>query len=384
MTRRQISILTLIVFAQFFCTSLWFAGNAILPQLANKMSLSISDLGWMTSSVQFGFILGSIGYSYFLIADRFNPSKVFFVSAIVAAAANFMITMPSLTFMQMLCFRFLTGVFLAGIYPVGMKIASDYFEKGLGKALSFLVGALVLGTALPHLVASSDTSFDWRGILYSTSALAVIGGILIFILVPIGPYRKFGSQPKFADMSRVFTNSAFRSASFGYFGHMWELYAFWAFVPIMLANYFNDWNATTISWYSFVIIGLGGIACFIGGFLSEKFGTRKMAIIFLTLSGICCLVVPFSYGWNDSFFLVFLIFWGLVVIADSPLFSSLVASNADPALKGTAITLVTSIGFAITIISIQLLSYLVGELNSVFIYSLLAIGPVFGLFSLRK
>lgn len=377
-------ILPIIVLAQFMCTSLWFAGNAIMPDLIVKLDLQSADLGYMTSSVQFGFIIGTLVYAVFTIADRFHPSNVFLISALLGASANLLIVLD-VSFSQILIFRFLTGFFLAGIYPVGMKIASDYYEKGLGKALSFLVGALVVGTALSHLIASMEVSYDWRLVLIITSGLAVLGGLLIRLFVGEGPYRSKLQVPKFNSIGRVFKNKEFRAASFGYFGHMWELYAFWAFVPIILAQY-RAYNLETVNipLLSFFVIGLGGLACVFGGYISDRWGPKKVATWALSLSGTCCLLSPLMFQVPLTFFIAFLIIWGLVVIADSPLFSTLVAQNANPELKGTALTLVTCIGFAITIVSIQLLSALVEFVSFEYMYLILAVGPLFGLISLNK
>jgi MFS family permease len=378
-------ILPIIVLAQFMCTSLWFAGNAVLPDLAEIINLTPSDIGWMTSSVQLGFILGTLFYAIFTLSDRFNASNVFLISALLGASSNALIALDGLGYFEILACRFLTGFFLAGIYPVGMKIASDFYEKGLGIALSFLVGALVLGTALPHLIISLDFSYNWRIVLISTSVLAVLGGLFIKLFVGKGPYRSKMQAPKFSNVGQVFKNKDFRVASFGYFGHMWELYAFWAFVPIILAQYrAYHLVSVNVSLLSFYIIGLGGLACILGGFLSGQLGTKKVATIALILSGICCLLSPLMFLLPTSLFIAFLIFWGLVVIADSPLFSTLVAQNASPELKGTALTIVTCIGFAITIVSIQLLSLLVEIVSFEFVYMVLAVGPLLGVFALFK
>ena len=373
-------ILPIIVIAQFFCTSLWFAGNAIMPDLIIALDLSSSDLGYMTSSVQLGFIVGTLMYALFTIPDRFHPSLVFFISSILAAGFNALITLES-SFILVLVFRFFTGFFLAGIYPVGMKIASDYYEKGLGKALGFLVGALVLGTALPHLLTGLGWSLSWKEVLYATSTLAVTGGVLIQLFVPVGPFRKIGSKVKFKSAFKVFDNRPLRSAAFGYFGHMWELYAFWAFIPVMLTYYQSQTNAIVdVSLASFAIVAAGAFSCIIGGLLSFKYGENKVATIALMVSGICSAFSPFMFDLPFSFFLVYLLIWGLAVIPDSPLFSSLVASSAVPELKGTALTVVTCIGFSITIVSIQLLSYLV-EVYPTKAYLVLTLGPIIGVIS---
>ncbi|MFK8059597.1 MAG: MFS transporter, partial [Polaribacter sp.] len=183
-------ILPVIVISQFCCTSLWFAGNGVMTDIVINFNLQETALSNLTSAVQFGFIIGTLLFALFTIADRFSPSKVFFMSAIFGASFNACLIIEHQNLFSLLIFRFLTGFFLAGIYPVGMKIATDYYKKGLGKSLSFLVGALVLGTALPHLLKDILTSFSWKSVLLSTSILASFGGLLLLILVPNGPYRK--------------------------------------------------------------------------------------------------------------------------------------------------------------------------------------------------
>ncbi|SFD03410.1 MFS transporter [Algibacter pectinivorans] len=379
------AILPIIVLSQFFCTSLWFVGNAIIGDLVISFNLNPLALGNLTSALQFGFIAGTFIFAILTIADRFSPSKVFFVSAILAAFFNVLIAFGSHTLLSLIALRFLTGFFLAGIYPVGMKIASDYFEKGLGKSLGFLVGALVLGTAFPHVLKGAPGLFFWEHMLYVTSGLAVLGGVLVVLLVPDGPYKK--TLPKF-DVSmcyKVFKLKTFRSAAFGYFGHMWELYAFWAFVPVFLKAYSSYHNTAdfNIPLYSFYSIAIGSLGCVISGYLSQRFSSKKVAATALALSGLCCLVSPLFFMINSEItFLLFLMFWGMVVIADSPLFSTLVAQNVDAASKGTALTIVNSIGFAITIISIQLLNYLQTEVEVKYLFLVLAIGPVLGLYAL--
>lgn len=378
-------VLSIIVISQFCCTSLWFAGNGVMDDLLLNFNLENSSLSHLTSIVQFGFIIGTLIFSIFTISDRFSPSKVFFTSALLGALFNLGVIWDGNTITSLLLFRFLTGFFLAGIYPVGMKIAADYFEKGLGKSLGFLVGALVLGTAFPHLLNGVIDSFPWKSVLITTSSLAILGGTLILTLIPNGPFRKPAVHLDFLSFFRVFQNKDFRSAAFGYFGHMWELYAFWTFVPIMLKTYIELHPETSfnISVLSFSIIGIGGLACVLGAYVSEKLGTKKTAFIALSLSCTCCVLSPLFFTINSSIiFVVFLLVWGMVVIADSPLFSTLVARNAISEIKGTALTIVNCIGFSITIISIQLISGLVGMINPEYIYLILALGPIFGLLSL--
>jgi len=379
------SILAKIVVSQFFCTSLWFAGNAIMPDIIQQLHFEAGSLAHLTSVVQFGFILGTLVFALFMISDRISPSRVFFISSLIAGGCNLAITLDGIQFASLVTLRFFTGFFLAGIYPIGMKIASDYFQKGLGKSLGFLVGALVLGTAFPHLLKWLTMGLPWKYVLFSTSALSAIGGTIILLFVPDGPYRKAGQQIKLAAFFKVFRNREFRAAALGYFGHMWELYAFWAFVPVILRTYKEHYpgSALNIPFYSFLIIASGGIACAVTGWLSQRWGTKRMAMLLLFLSCICCLLSPlFLFNPSVVALLVFLFFWGLVVIADSPLFSTLVAQNAPGESRGTSLTMVTCIGFAITIVSIELMSVLLDRVNTQFVYMALAIGPVLGLLAL--
>lgn len=379
-------ILPTIVTAQFFCTSLWFAGNAIIADIAQAYEVKTSYLGHLASAVQLGFIVGTLVFALLGIADRFSPSKVFFICALIAAMANLMMVLSGLGASGLILSRALTGFFLAGIYPVGMKIASDYYQQSLGKSLGFLVGALVLGTAFPHLLKSLP-ALKWQYVVYATSLLAVIGGLSIRFCVADGPYRKPAQQLNWLAFSRGFKNQNFRSAALGYLGHMWELYAFWVFVPLMLANYQQHYPQLRlpISWLSFCIIGIGSLACVGSGLLSLRLGTKKTAIMALGISCTCALLSPLVLL-NSSLplLLFFLLVWGIAVIADSPLFSTLVAQNADEEWKGTALTMVNCMGFATTIASVQLINALLTNQNAQYIYMVLAIGPILGLIALFR
>lgn len=378
-------ILPIIVIAQFFCTSLWFAGNAILPNIIQTFHLQNDFLAHLTSAVQLGFIAGTLSFALLAIADRFSPTLVFFVSAIVAAFCNLGIVLPNTTPTLLLISRFLTGFFLAGIYPVGMKITADHYQQGLGKSLGWLVGALVLGTAFPHLLKTLTAGIDWQSVVFVTSFLAILGGGSLYLLVPNGPYRKQGQQIKLTSFLAGFRIKPFRIAAFGYFGHMWELYTFWAFVPIMLANYQAQHPKIKlpISLLSFGIIASGSLACVLGGRFSQQYGVKKVATLALALSCICCLVSPwFLTSHSIIALLAFLFFWGMVVIADSPLFSTLIAQNAPIENRGTALTIVNCIGFSLTIVSIQFLNLSLLAFNIHVVFMWLAVGPILGLIAL--
>lgn len=380
-------ILVIIVFSQFCCTTLWFASNAVVTQLIDSFNLSANALGHLTSAVNFGFIIGTLVYAVFNFADRFPPSRVFFISAIIASVFNLACILDWNTLSTLLTFRFFTGFFLAGIYPVGMKIAADYSKVGLGKALGFLVGALVLGTASPHILNEISSGFSWEIVFVLTSTLALIGGLLMQFFVPNGPYRKPIAKTNIRAFLTVFKNDDLRKAAFGYFGHMWELFAFWAFVPVMIVT-FNNANPSAqlnVPVFSFIVIAMGAVASVIGGYVSQRIGVQKTALLALKASFLCCVLSPLFFMSQSTFaFITFMCFWGMVVIADSPMFSTLVANSATPKNKGTAITIVNCIGFAISIISIQITSLLLDCMDSNYVYLFLAIGPILGLAAFRR
>ncbi len=380
----QRSVLIIIVFSQFACTSLWFAGNAVINDLFASYNLTYGSLGYLTSAVQFGFIIGTLLFAIFTISDRYSPSNVFFICALLGALFNISIFFLPQHFYSLLAARFLTGFMLAGIYPVGMKIASDYHQKGLGKALGWLVGALVLGTAAPHLIKSTIGGFNWQIVIAVTSGLSILGGLLIILLVPDGPYRAKSPVFDVRAISRVFQNKPFRAAAYGYFGHMWELYAFWTFVPVILSQYqqTHDTNLAVPIW-SFLIIAAGFPGCVLGGEWSIKKGSGLVAFSSLLVSGCCILTFPLIFDLSKPVLMVTLIIWGTTVVADSPQFSTLVASTAPKQYIGTALTIVNCIGFFITIFSIQLLSWIIPFLDFRLVFFILLLGPIFGLYHMR-
>ncbi|MFV8224552.1 MFS transporter [Christiangramia aquimixticola] len=389
MPKVPFQILPIIVIAQFCCTSLWFAGNAVMPELIQNFDLPVTAMGHLTSAVQLGFILGSLIFAFFTLSDRYSPSRLFFFSALAGALFNLGILWQDNNLISLIILRFLTGLALAGIYPVGMKIAADYYREGLGRSLGFLVGALVLGTAFPHLIkeVTGKIEFKWDYVILTTSLLSLLGGIFILLFIKDGPLIMRRTTPDFKLVSKIFRNRKFKSAAFAYFGHMWELYTFWAFIPVILILYREVHPSVhfSISFFSFLIIGAGALGCVIAGFISEKAGVKKTAGAALLLSGLCCLLSPFILIQNSEEILVmFLILWGIMVVADSPLFSTLVARNTDPESRGTALTIVNGIGFLITIFSIQIFSFISEFIDLYLLLPILALGPVFGLFHLLK
>ncbi|MGQ0524790.1 MAG: MFS transporter [Betaproteobacteria bacterium] len=376
-------ILPVIVLSQFAGTSLWFAGNAVLPELQREWNLPPDAIGYITSAVQFGFILGTLVFAFFAVSDRYSPRIVFFVCSLLGGVSGLGIFNAS-DFFKLLLSRFLTGFFLAGIYPVGMKIAAGWYRSGLGSAIGFLVGALVLGTAFPHLLKGLGQAIAWETVTVAVSATAVIGGLAMLRFVPDGPHLTQGARFDPAALAVIFRSRDFRASALGYFGHMWELYAFWAFMPFAITAHAAQTPGAdlNVAFWSFLVIAAGAVGCAVGGVLSLTVGSARVAFVQLFASGVCCLASPLLYYAPTPAFLAFLVFWGVVVVGDSPQFSALNAQNAPRALVGSALTIANCIGFAITIFSIQLLNALAGVIPAAYLFLPLTLGPVLGLMAM--
>lgn len=375
-----------IILAQFCGTSLWFAGNAIVNTLQEIHHWPTGSVGHLTTAVQAGFITGTFVVTLTGVADRISPVKLFFLSCTGGALCNSLSLLQESSFSLALVSRMATGFFLGGIYPVGMKIASDWRQKGLGDWLGALVGALVLGTALPHALRIHQLLNHPSSLLIAVSATAFLGGGALFFIVPDGPFRKKSSQFSFRHVKRIFSSASFRAPVFGYFGHMWELYTFWALVPWIVARYITKHalDSTSVSLLSFTVIAVGGFGCWAGGKLSVKTGSFPVARVALSISGLCCVISPFMWQVQPLVFFTFLTVWGTMVVADSPQFSALIAALAPAENRGTALTMTVCIGFAITIVSIQIVNYIGDHLNHDYLLLLLAPGPILGLFMSRK
>ncbi|SFU12520.1 Nitrate/nitrite transporter NarK [Algoriphagus locisalis] len=373
----------LIVIAQFLGTSLWFAGNAVAPEISQILN-EPEILATITSVVQFGFILGTLVFAFFSVPDRFSPSKIFLVSSILAASVNLLIVVLPMQLSVVLVCRFLVGFFLAGIYPIGMKIAADYYQKGLGAALGFLVGALVLGTAFPHLLKGLDLDFSWQIVIWVTSGLALLGGVIVGLFVPDGPFHKINSKFDFRLLTKLSRISPLKSAASGYFGHMWELYTFWAFVPVLIVFFQgNEAMEASDSLLTFFVIAIGAYSCAIGGVIAKRQGSSKVAQVALIGSGLCCVLVLVASGLPSWVWISLLLIWGMFITADSPQFSTLVAQSVPAEYRGTALTLVNSMGFALSIVSIQFAQFLLEWIRIDRVLAMLFIGPLLGLMLFR-
>ncbi|WGL15470.1 MFS transporter [Microbulbifer bruguierae] len=379
---------TTIAAAQLFGTSLWFSANSAADDLARSWQVDTTDVGWLTSAVQGGFILGTLVLALGGIADRYRASRLFVVSALAGALFNGCFAWLSHGMGSALVFRFLVGVCLAGIYPLGMKLVVSWAPERAGSALAQLVAMLTLGTALPHGLRELGTGLPWQLIITASSLLAVLAALLIHRLGD-GPHLPQPTKSKALPVRSGFTQPAvlqafripaFRAAAWGYFGHMWELYAFWAIVPLLVSSTLlvEQYPVLGISGLSFAIIAAGAVGCLLGGALSRHIGSSRVALGALTASGSCALL--FAVFWDHlpaATLVILLLIWGAAVIADSPQFSALSATACPRELVGAALAIQNSIGFAITVVSITGVSALFQLTGPEAVWLLLP-GPVFG------
>jgi len=383
--QRPTYFLIVLVFAQFATTTLWLSGNAVSTQIESELGIKLG--GWLTSAVQMGFILGTLFNAIFALPERVLSSRLFLFSAVFGALANISVALFALNVSVVLVSRLFTGLFLAGIYPIGMKIASDWYGKDLGRAMGYLVGALVLGKSFPYLLKGISFELPWKEFLFWISLVSLFGGILLWSLLPDKPLPAQRNHFSIKALSAIFKLPELRAAAFGYFGHMWELYTFWAFLPVIWKIYahFHPEYVINIPLATFATIVVGFLGCWGGGVLSLKFGSGKIALIQLSISGICCLCLPFIIDTSLSVFSLLMFIWGITVVGDSPQFSTLVSRFALPERRGSIITLVTSIGFAITIISIQLMDFLLAKFpENLTVFWVLSLGSLVGLWASAK
>lgn len=374
-------VLPVLVLAQFAGTSLWFAVNAVMPDLQRELGWPATAVGTLTSALQSGFILGTLVFALLAIADRFPPRRVFLVCALAGAASTVGAWAMVTRFDALLAWRFATGFFLAGIYPVGMKIASQWYTRGLGPALGLLIGALVLGSASAHALRALGDALPWPTLMLGVAALAAFGGVLLYAGLPEAPGAVARvSTLQWRALATIVTDAKVRSSVLGYFGHMWELYSVWVLMPLILATRLEG---TTLSWAAFWLLGSGVLGCVVGGLLAPHFGSAKVAGVQLAASGLCCLLAPALMQAPDALFYAWLLVWGITVSGDSPQFSALTARNAPPQAVGSVLTLTNSIGFAISIASILLFVELTAVLPLGWLLTGLAIGPALGLWALR-
>ena len=377
--------LPVIILAQLFGTSLWFSINGVWLSLSSEQGFTKADLGAFTLAVQLGFIIGTLSLALTGLADRYKASMIFCISSVFGALVNTLFILAVDHFMLAWLLRLLTGLCLAGIYPMGMKLVISWVPKYAGSALSWLLAMLTLGTVLPHLMRGFTLGLGWQAPLFTASVLAVLGGITVGAL-GCGPHLP--ATAKRAALSQGLSALKipnFRSVAGGYFGHCWELYAFWMLVPLLVVRPVTEsnWSLSSIPWLSFALIGIGALGCLAGGWLSRAIGGFAVARLALISSGLLCLIYPLLTVLPPFVLLVVLMLWGITVIADSPQFSALAAQVAPADNVGSSLAVMNAVGFALTVPAIWLVSFSWPVLNE-WVSWLLLPGPLLGLLALSK
>lgn len=372
----------IIVLAQMFGTSLWFSVNAVADALLLSWQLTTADLGHLTSAVQLGFICGTFLFAISGLADRYSASRIFAVCALIGALANAGFASTEGALLPGALLRFATGLALAGIYPIGMKMVVGWAPEKAGQMLGWLVGMLVLGTGLPQFVRGLGITPDWRAVFYTASCLAVIAGMLIYWLGD-GPHHSQRRRMHWGGVLNAFRGDGFRGAALGYFGHMWELYAFWAMVPFFIADIGQGIESNATYFAAALAFLAGGIGCVLGGAVSHRWGSGRVAIIALMGSAGMCLAYPFLHELVYGLAIAGLLVWGFFVVADSPQFSALAAAACSKEDVGGALAFMNSIGFAISIVSIELVTRY-WPLHGEYVAWILLPGPLFGLWAMRR
>ena len=365
--------------------SLWFSGSAVVPALAREWHIDSGAANWLTLAVQIGFVAGTLLSALFNLPDIISPRHLFTLTAIAGAVVNAAFGLLAHEIATAVVLRFLTGMFLAGVYPPAMKILATWFRHGRGLALGALVGALTLGKATPYLV-NGIGSANWRHNVLFVSLLAVIGAVIVLLFVRDGPMGLPAARFDWKQVGRVFSNRGVRLANFGYFGHMWELYAMWTWIPFMIRASLSlrksDPSLAEVA--VFLVIGCGAAGCVIAGLIADRIGRTIVTSAAMAVSGSCCLLIGFAFGAHPILLLTIAAIWGASVVADSAQFSACVTELGDPQYLGTALTIQTCLGFLLTTISIQLISRIEKLFGWRYAFVVLAPGPLLGVLAMLR
>lgn len=378
----------LLALCEVAAMSLWFSASAVVPSITAEYPLSDFQISLFTSSVQAGFVLGTLVSAVMGLADRLEPRRFFMASALIASIANASILVIEPGSPLVYVARLITGICMAGIYPVGMKMAGSWAKGDLGLLVAILVGALTLGSAAPHLF-NAFGGIDWRFTIMTTSAAGLFAALAIN-LVKIGPRQSATRAFSASQLALAFRDPALRLANFGYLGHMWELYAMWAWLGIFLAASFEinsgGYDPDLLARYAtFAVIGAGGlIGCLAGGLLSDRYGRTTLTMAAMAISGSCALVVGFLFGGPPLLLGIICLIWGITIIADSAQFSASITELSEPELIGTMLTVQTCAGFILTLITIHLMPLLVDTVGWSWAFAPLSIGPFLGVWAMAR
>ena len=379
--------MSLLVIAEILAMSLWFVSAAILPDMLRETPLSSFRQAALSSGVQAGFVIGALVSAILGIADRFDPRRVFVLSAVGAGLVNAILLIAIPGSDLAIVARVVTGALLAGVYPVGMKIAVGWGKEDRGFLVGMLVGALTLGSALPHLISLGGGA-DWRLTVALASAASALGGILC-LMTSLGPQHSRALRFDARIITSAWTNRRVRLAYAGYLGHMWELYAMWAWVAVATSvSYSATLPAPDAEWLSkvtaFVAIGSGGIACVFAGRLADRIGKAEVTIIAMVLSGTSAVAAGLTFGGPVWITFMIVIVWGISIIPDSALFSALVADASPPEQSGSLMTFQTALGFALTFVTVQITPTLASTFGWPVVLAGLALGPAFGIIAMLR
>ncbi len=383
----KLRAISLLLIAEICAMSLWFVSAAILPDMLREAAISPWAQALLSTAVQAGFVVGALVSAYFGIADRFDPRRVMAVCAVFAALANAALLILPVGGGGAIAVRFATGALLAGVYPVGMKIAAGWGREDRGFLIGLLVGGLTLGSASPHLLALLG-GVEWRFTVMIASLAAAFGGVIV-LFSALGPHH--ARAPRFDPraIGLVWTDKRIRYAYLGYFGHMWELYAMWAWVgTIAAASYafsLPDAEALQLGKLTaFVAIAAGAIACVGAGRMADRIGKARMTVWAMAGSGLAALAVAVTFGGPVWLTVVLIVLWGITIIPDSAQFSALVADAAPPELAGSLMTLQTALGFALTMVTVQSAPVLAAAIGWPTVIGIMALGPAFGIAAMRR